>query len=239
MAETVFAATQSALGRRPRTVRLRKGELDRGFVAPAAPSEEDGVEFVSCGAPLPGVEIAVWDERRLPAAADRVGQLAIRAPFLFEGYHRQPERTAASFHEGYFMTGDLGFSIDGEIFVLGRLDDVVVLSGRSVFASEIEDIVSRIGGVRPGRVFAFGLYDETVGTRELVVVAERDDPDADATELRKAIRARVHGALGVAPRKVRLVEAGWIVKSTSGKLNRRENSRKYEAVFVDGGPGAF
>ncbi len=232
MAETVFAAAQSAPGRRPRLVRLKKGELDRGIVALAAPSDESAMEVPSSGTPLPGVEIVVLDEGKRPAAADRVGQIAIRAPFLFEGYYMQPERTLASFHQGFFLTGDMGFTREGDVFVLGRLDDVIVLSGRSVFAGEIEDIVSRISGIRAGRVYAFGQYDDAIGTRELIVVAEREDSVADLEALRKAVRLRVNGMLGLAPRRVKLVDAGWIVKSTSGKLNRPENMRKYEAAFA-------
>jgi acyl-CoA synthetase (AMP-forming)/AMP-acid ligase II len=227
MAEAVFAVTQSTARRPATVVRLHKEALDHGRIAFAAGSAPHAIEIVSSGSPLPGIEISVLDDERRPVASDRIGQIAIRAPFLFEGYHLQPERTAVRFHEGYFLTGDVGFSLAGELFVLGRQDDVIVLSGRNVFASEIEEIVAAVAGIRPGRVFAFGAYSEAIGTHELVVVAETTGAETDKARIAKAVRSRLEGALGFVPRKLAFVENGWIVKSTSGKINRGENSRKY------------
>jgi acyl-CoA synthetase (AMP-forming)/AMP-acid ligase II len=235
MAETVFAVTQSSAGRSPSVVRLRKEDLDSGRIAFAAHSDPTGVDVAGSGSPLPGVEVAVLDEELRPVESGWLGQIAVRAPFLFDGYHLQPERTAASFHDGFFLTGDIGFSVENELFVLGRRDDVIVLAGRNVFASEIEEIVSAVTGIRPGRVFAFGHYNDTIGTDELVVLAETAGAEADPARIQKAVRTRLEGILGLVPRKFTVVEDGWIVKSTSGKINRGENSRKFARSLV--GPG--
>ena len=223
MAETVFAVTQSVGA--PRTVRVERVALEAGRVVPSA----GGVALVSSGVPLPGVTLAVLDETGEPLAPARVGQIAVAAPFLFGGYHLEPERTAAAFCDGRYLTGDLGFRLEDDLFVLGRRDDLLILLGRNVYANEIESLLSDIPGLKAGRVLAMGLDDATVGSQELVVVAE---PVAglDPKATRTAIRLRLESILGITPRRIVFVGAGWLVKSTSGKIGRAENRRKFLAL---------
>ncbi len=228
MAETVFAVTQSGRGEWPGIVSLDRAHVENGTVVDAPAESLDRVDVVSSGRALPDVELAILDEDGTPVAADRIGEIAIRAPFLFAGYHLDPERTAAVFREGFYKTGDLGFLRNEQLFVLGRRDDLLILLGRNVFANEIETILGGIGGLKPGRVLAMGLYNEEIGSQALIVVAERDGA-ADVSSIRADIRARLEGILGIVPRKIEFVQQGWLVKSTSGKINRAENRRKYLA----------
>ena len=229
MAETVFAVTQSIEGRAPPVVRVDRAMLEAGRLLPAEGDEDGGVALVSSGVPLAGVDVTILDEHHDPAEPDRVGQIAIKAPFLFAGYHGEPDRTAAAFHQGSYLTGDLGFRMGDELFILGRRDDLLVLLGRNVYANEVEALLGDVPGLKPGRVLALGLHDEAVGSQQLIILAERSDDRVDPHDVRVGIRNRLEGTLGITPRRIVFVEAGWLVKSTSGKINRGENRRKFLA----------
>jgi fatty-acyl-CoA synthase len=139
MAETVFAISQSRPGQAPAKIRLDRAALEQGHLEPAG---LDGVALISSGEPLDGVTLAILDEQGRAVAADRVGQIAVKAGFLFEGYHLEPERSRAVFKDGFYLTGDLGFYADGELYILGRRDDLLILLGRNVFANEVETILA-------------------------------------------------------------------------------------------------
>ncbi len=226
MAETVFAVTQSPPGEAPRVVRVDRAAAEAGGSAlPLPPGAAGGVDVVSSGRPLPGVAVAILDADRRPAAEGVTGEIAVRAPFLFAGYHLEPERSARAFHDGAYLTGDLGFTVGDDLFVLGRRDDLLIVLGRNVFAHEIEALLSEVPGLKPGRVLAMGLPNAETGSQDLVVLAEPGTGDAAAA--RAAARARVEAVLGVTVRRLEFVEPGWLVKSTSGKISRDANRRKY------------
>ena len=226
MAETVFAVTQSREQQAPSVIRVERAALDAGFVVPSA--AVGAVALIASGVPLDGVELAILDEQGQAAALDRVGQIVVRAPFLFGGYHLEPDRAAGALRDGFYHTGDLGFRIGEELFVLGRRDDLLVLLGRNVFANEVEALLGDVPGVKPGRVLAMSLFDENIGSQQLVVLAETTD-QAEARCARVEIRTRLESILGISPKKVVFVEPGWLIKSTSGKISRGENRRKFLA----------
>ncbi len=225
MAETVFAITQSRPGHPPRVVHVDRAALEAGCVIEVA-SSPGSVALVSSGTPLAGVGLQFLDEARGPVGPGRVGEIGVTAPFLFGGYHLEPDRSAAAFHGGVFLTRDLGFQLDGELFVLGRRDDQLNILGRNLFANEVETLLADVPGLKPGRVLALGLYNDAIGSQDLVVLAE-PDATSDLSALRVGIRARLESVLGLTPKKVVLVEPGWLIKSTSGKISRGENRRKY------------
>ena len=207
MAETVFAVTQTKLGKAP--TRIRRG----------------GVELIETGSPVAGVEISIHDETRAPVTEGIAGEIAIRCPFLFSGYNLEPERAAERLADGLYFTRDLGFVQDGKLYVLGRIDDLIIVSGRNLYAHEIEAIVSGIGGVKPGRAVALAVFDPRIGTQGLIVVAERDGSRPD-TELRREIAETIFSVVAAMPHAVHLVEEGWLVKTTSGKISREANLKK-------------
>ncbi len=222
MAETVFAVTQSAGA--PRVLHVERAALETGRAVPSP----DGIALVSSGVPLPGVSLAILDEAGEPLPPDRVGQIAIRAPFLFGGYHLEPARSAAAFRDGRYLTGDVGFRFGDDLVVLGRRDDLLILLGRNVYANEIEALLSEVTGLKPGRVLAMGVDDAAVGSQDLVIIAE-PGPGFEPKATRSAIRLRLESILGITPKRIVFVDAGWLVKSTSGKIGREENRRKFLA----------
>ena len=100
------------------------------------------------------------------------GRLEFRGPSATRGYFRNPEQTARLFHDGWLDTGDRAYAADGDIYVTGRVKDIVIRGGRNLYPQEIEEAVGAVDGVRKGCVAVFGSADAATGTERLVVLAE-------------------------------------------------------------------
>ena len=131
-------------------------------------------------------------------------------------------------HDGVYYTRDLGFIHDGHVFVLGRLDDMIIVNGRNIYAHEVESVVSGVEGAKSGRTLAAPLFDERVGSNTLLIIAEKEpDLAIDEDAIRRDIMEGIHSTFNVTPHKIRLVDAGWLIKTTSGKISRKANIQKY------------
>jgi len=213
MAETTFAVTHGHPGEE---VRDRAGPANGGPLRTRLP-------LVSVGRALPSVEIRAVSEGGTPCGEGIVGELWIRAPFLSGGYVQNPGATSASFRDGFYRTGDLGYRRGRDWYVLGRQGDMMILAGHNVFPEDVERIVGAAPGIKPGRTVAFAEFDEGLQTERLVVLAEpaRDGTLPDLV----AIRTRLQAELQVAAR-IEMVPPGWLVKSSSGKPARRASAEK-------------
>ena len=136
--------------------------------------------------------------------------------------------------DGWYATGDFGFLDAGELFVVGRLKDLIIVGGQNVFPEDVESLAAGAPGVRPGRVVAFAIDDARLGTQSIAIVAELSgDFDADAAATAEAeIRALVTAGIGIAPRHVTAVPRPWIVKSTAGKISRGDTRRRFIEEFL-------
>ncbi len=115
---------------------------------------------------------------------------------------------------------------DGELYMTGRRDDLILAYGRNYFAHELEAVVNTVDGVRPGRATVFGVESDQIGTCELVVLFEPSS-DGHAGELVRAVRSRLEAAAGVQPRHIEAVETGSLIKTTSGKISRSANRNAF------------
>jgi amino acid adenylation domain-containing protein len=212
-------------GRRGQGVRLL--EVDGAALAANAASPGTGVTLASCGRPQPGHELRLVD----PAAGrvlgeGRVGEIWTSGPSVAHGYWRNPEASARTFVESdgrtWLRTGDLGFLRDGELFVTGRLKDMLILRGQNLYPQDLERAVEEeVEVVRKGRVAAFAVGHgggEGIGIAAEVGrgVLKLVTPDA----LVRAIVAAVADAVQEAPAVVALLEPGALPKTSSGKLQR-------------------
>jgi acyl-CoA synthetase (AMP-forming)/AMP-acid ligase II len=207
MAETVFAVTQTRLGEPPRRI-LR-----------------DGKAFLSCGPVIDGLELRILDGEGAALPPDRVGEIAVKGACLFSGYYKLENETKAAFAGDWYRTGDLGFVEGGELFVTGRIKDLIIVNGRNFYAHDIEAVVNAVAGIKPGRAVAVGRFSEVSQSEELLVIAEAEG--TDAAPLRKAVRDAIEAAAGLTGATVQIVPPGWLVKTTSGKISRSENLAKY------------
>jgi acyl-CoA synthetase (AMP-forming)/AMP-acid ligase II len=231
MAETVFAVSQSDLTRPVRRLAIDPACINTfGPVRPPALSG-DALALLSNGRPIGGCRVAIQRGETI-VGSNEIGEICIAADYMFAGYHLNDSATRSALHAGWYRTGDIGFIDQEEIFVVGRIKDVVIINGKNVFAHDVEAAISQVAGVKPGRCVAFGRYSEKAGSEQLVVVAERDGtPEADPLVQRNINRAVVE-EVGVTCGDIRIVAPGWLVKTTSGKTSRSENSLKYAAEFL-------
>lgn len=229
MAENVFAVTQSGIdGQPPREVFVNGSLLmETGQIRIVEPDDPGALSLLSSGRILEGNRIEV----RAPDG--HVGEIYIRSDSLLTGYYNRPDLTAQALSDGWYRTKDRGFLLDGELFVLGRTDDLVIIGGKNIYPQDIEEIVSRHPCIHDGRAVAFGVPNEELGTEDLIVVAEAHcERDLEcAADIETEIRQQVVAEIGVAPRVVYVAPPKWIVKSTAGKPARSTTRQKYLNIF--------
>jgi acyl-CoA synthetase (AMP-forming)/AMP-acid ligase II len=240
MAENVFAVTQGGIDA-PLTVDAvsqRSLLIDR--IARPAADGEAAMNMLSCGRPLANVEVKVVDDARKELPARHLGEVVLRSDCMLSGYYRRPDLTEKAFLDGWFLTGDLGYLAEGEVYITGRKKDLIIVGGKNVYPQDLESLASEVPGVHPGRAVAFGVFSDELGTEEVVMVAEMEaaegsgeKTDDAAQRLSDEIRRRVTQGSDVALRQVKIVPQGWLVKTSSGKIARGANRDKYLAETVE------
>jgi len=229
MAENVFAVTQTSLGSVPATfARSRVRHSSADFPSTAFDLLDD--VYVSSGRILDGMQVQIVDSAGRPCGEAEPGNIRLRTESLFTGYWTAGGLNASSISpDGWYSTGDYGFLAGGELYVIGRLKDIIIVGGQNVFPEDVELIVNSVEAVYPGRVVAFGTPDEQYGTEALAIVAEmRGAFDAvKAAAMERQIRNLVLSTIGIAPRRVAVMPERWILKSTAGKISRRETRERF------------
>jgi fatty-acyl-CoA synthase len=222
MAENVFAVTQSDINGYPQRVWVDERQLsERNSAVPISDQAKRAVCLVSSGRCLPGNQVRIASANGDLLGDGEVGEIFIRSDSMFNGYYNRPDLTAAAFQDGWYASGDLGFCISGELYVIGRKKDLIIVAGKNIYPQDIEEIVSRHAAIHDGRAVAFGLYNPELGTEDIVVVAE-----FNSVEIEKDLRNAIVAELDVAPRAIYLVSPPWIVKSTAGKPARSATREK-------------
>ncbi|QUR68819.1 AMP-binding protein [Mycobacterium spongiae] len=244
---TVYVVTSDG-HRPPVTESFHQDKLSAGYAQTCDRDEEDCVELTSCGAPRSSDVIVVDPEFRVEVLAGQVGEVWASGDHIAAGYWGNAERTEQVFgaqlsdpapgtpRGPWLRTGDLGFIFDGELFIAGRIKDLLIIDGRNHYPDDIEETVRAVTKSQ-GRVAAVSVPGAT--TEMLVIIAEvKDHTDAAVLETNcknvvGAISAR-HSA-GVAD--VVWVPSGSLPTTTSGKVRRAESARMYQEGrfrFVDG-----
>ncbi|MBP2316252.1 non-ribosomal peptide synthetase [Azospirillum soli] len=226
MAENTFAVTSGGFAGGLCIERVdRQVIATRGQALPVDETAPNARVIVGSGRSLANTEIRILDETGGTLPDRVVGEIALRSPCLFSGYLGKAEAPAARFVDGFYRTGDQGYMVDGQLFVIGRISDTIILRGKNLFPEDIEAAAGSVPEVIPGRCAAFGVFDEATGTDRLVVVVESNSPTPQPV-MRK-VHAVIGEVLDLTPDEVCVVPPGWLQKSTSGKLSRSANRRKY------------
>jgi fatty-acyl-CoA synthase len=231
MAENVFAVTQSDINAPSGPERIwADGRQFRSAhrIVPVAEGSSDAVSFTSSGRLLPNHEVRIVSESGAVVENGYVGEILLRSECLFDGYYNRPDLTALAIVDGWYHTGDLGFYLGGELYVVGRKKDLLIIGGENIYPQDIEELVAGHAVVHDGRVIAMGVYNPDLGTEDilLVVEVEREELLANATEIEQEIRKQIVAGLGVAVRTIFLKPPKWIVKSTAGKPARSATREK-------------
>ena len=241
LAEHTLLATGGPRGQAPRTFAISQSRLEAGQVREAERSDPDARELVSCGPPAPGVDLlAVDPDSCRPVGPGRVGEIWLAGAAVARGYRNAPPAAQAAFEarlpDGvgpWLRTGDLGFVRDGELYVTGRLKDLVIVNGRNLYPQDVEMLVEEVAGfLEPNRCAVFGVDDGgqerlaivLEADRRLVRVARRARSDAASLAqldtLAQRIRSAVASRFGTSVGLLVLVRPGSFPRTSSGKVQR-------------------
>lgn len=236
LAEATLLVTGSGAGTPP-VIRTFTGDFGHGdSVRRAASADFGSHELVSCGHAWLDQQLEIVDAGGDVLPAGSVGEIWVSGPSVAAGYWGQPEatteifeaRTSARPGSQYLRTGDLGFVDEGELFVVGRLKDLIIIHGKNFHPQDIESAVqSAHPGLKPDCGAAFGV--DVGGEEHLVVVQEIDrqtrpiDVGQLAWEIRKIVSRRFELRL----HDVVFARNGTLPKTTSGKIRRGECRRRY------------
>jgi len=158
-----------------------------------------------------------------------VGEIRTQGPSVTAGYYDDPVATLESFRNGWLYTGDLGYLVNGNLYICGRIKDLIIIRGANFYPQDIERSVADLPGLRRDNVVAFGVFQH--GEETLVIAAETNAKDA--AELRKAIADRITATLGLATGHIAVVRVGSLPKTSSGKVQRRRTKQLFEQCLLE------
>ncbi len=238
LAEASLAVTFPPLNRGPRVDLVDRDIFAAQGRAFPAPQDPGAIAFVSSGQAVPNHEVRVVDDCGDEVPDRTEGFLWFSGPSATSGYYNNPAATEKLFPAGpaadggfaWVNTGDRAYRAEGEVFVTGRVKDIIIKGGHNLYPHEVEELAGRADGIRKGCVVAFGLKDPGSGTEKLVVVAESRETDVSRRSvIAAAVTREVLQGLGLPPDRVELIPPGSIPKTSSGKLRREETRELYMA----------
>jgi fatty-acyl-CoA synthase len=237
LAEAALAVTVPPLNRGPLIDRVdRQAFTGEGRAIQASAGDATAIAFVSSGKPIPRHEVRLVDTKGEEVAERREGFLWFRGPSATSGYYRNERATKELFPQhpaagnGWVNSDDRAYRAEGEIYVTGRVKDIIIKGGRNLYPHEVEELAARAEGIRKGCIVAFGVKDEASGTERLVVAAEsRESDSVKRAAIAAAVTEQVSQGLGLPPDRVEIIPPGSIPKTSSGKLRREETRQLYLA----------
>ncbi|MET3805274.1 fatty-acyl-CoA synthase [Nakamurella sp. UYEF19] len=222
MAEATLGVSFHPWGTPLRIDTIDADALENGHrAAPVADDEPGSRSFPVLGPPLPGITCVAVGEAGERLGDRGVGVLHVRGASITELYLTVDGPKPTRDDEGWLDTGDLGYLVDGEVVVCGRVKDVIIMGGRNIYPTDIERVAEQIEGVRAGNAVAVRWLED--GRREsfAVGVESREAADPAAVErISSQIRSAVTAAIGVRPALVSVLAVGSLPKTPSGKLQR-------------------
>jgi natural product biosynthesis luciferase-like monooxygenase protein len=241
MAEVTLLATGSTFGAGSRTLRVDADALGRGVALPVGEAVPNGRTIVGCGYSPDRQELLIVDpEKRRPLPDGSVGEIWIRGPNVTQGYWGHRELTAETFHAvlddatgPYLRTGDLGFVNERNVFVTGRIKDVIIVRGRNYYPQDIERTATESSAtLYPGASAAFSIAPPGETERVVVVceVKRQAAKDLDGEAIAAGIREAVFAEHEMPPAAVVLLRPATLPKTSSGKVRRAAT----RAAFLDG-----
>ena len=235
LAECAVALALPPPGRGPVIDRVQRDALSRRETAePARPDDPNAIEIIACGRPVPGHEIRIVDDGGRELAERREGRLEFRGPSATSGYFRNEAKTRELFRDGWLDSGDRAYMANGDVFITGRIKDIIIRAGQHIYPHEVEDAVGDIPGLIKGAVAVFGVVESASGTERIVILAETTAVDAaQRDQLKARARTVVTDILGSPPDDIVLVQPGTVPKTSSGKIRRAAAKDHYLAQRFD------
>jgi fatty-acyl-CoA synthase len=235
LAESTLIVTSREVGSGVGSIKVDPDALANNGSVRTVAQDGPGVELVSCGPQVQDTEVRIAYDGGW--GSDHQGEVWVRGASVARGYWNAASANRASFVDGWLRTGDLGFLKDGELYVTGRLKDLVIRNGSNYHPHDIEHAFAHAAGIRLSHIAVFSGAEE-----ELVVAVEGRAQAFDGADVFAGIR-HVVSTIGVSPDRVVFVPRGAIARTSSGKVRRQELRRRFiageiEIVDLDAGVGA-
>jgi fatty-acyl-CoA synthase len=228
MAENTFAITQSPINTVPVVDYVLRTDLqEKELATPTTPDNPLAIAQTSCGKPITNTQVKIVNEQGDTLPDRHVGEIRVKSDFMLTNYYKRPDLQVFD-KDGWYLSGDKGYLVDGQVFVVGRIKDLIINAGKNVYPQDLEAIVNTVDGIHAGRAVVFGVADEKEGTELIAVVAEVDTHDSDERKrISQAIRQTIVQQSDVTVNFVKLVDTGWLIKTSSGKISRSKNRDKW------------
>ena len=196
---------------------------------PVPADDKQALHFVSNGLPLPGHQIRVIDQTGHEVPERNEGELQFCGPSSTSGYYRNFRKTEELFDKTWLNTGDRAYISNGELYLTGRIKDIIIRAGRNIYPDELEKAIGNIEGIRKGCVAVFGVLDQKTATERLVVLAETKVQDKKIREkLQEKINTLARDLIGGPPDEIVLAQKGAVLKTSSGKIRRASSRELFE-----------
>lgn len=227
LAENALAVSFSA-----EAAGLQVNEIDRDIlerqgkaVAPTAQTRAIST-FANCGKALPGHAIEIRNELGMPLAEREIGHICISGPSLMSGYFQDMASQQEIQSTGWLDTGDLGYLLDGDLYVTGRIKDLIIIHGRNIWPQDIEYVAEKELGIHAGNAIAFVTAQERI----VLQIQCRINSEEQRQQTLHALMARIQSEFGVMA-DIEFVPPHSIPRTSSGKPARAEAKRRYRSPF--------
>ena len=182
----------------------------------------------SVGKPCPGVKIKIFDKNKNNSDVNQLGQIGVKSPLEFSGYYQLPELTKLAFHEGYFLTGDLGYlDEDNYLYFVDRMNDIIITGGMNIYPSDIESVI--LENPKVSSCIVLGINDYYLVEAPVAVLVSSDDERLIESELRLILKKRL--AAYQLPMKFFFKEK--LPLNASGKIDKVSIRAELNALNLD------
>jgi thioester reductase-like protein len=234
LAENTLAVTLG--GRNIVSVNKRALSLGKARMTTEVSEIDAATQIVSCGTPLPGFDVKIVDaEQHVALKEGQVGEIWVAGSGKCQGYWNNPELTLKQFRarlvddspydDGYLRTGDMGFFHEGELYVCGRIKDMIILRGQNYYPQDIERVVERASGlIRGGCVAAFQIHEDSEPALAIVVEVKNPKALPDGRKIASAVR----NYLNVEVALISFIAPRAIPRTSSGKIMRLQTRQMWQ-----------
>ena len=182
--------------------------------------------IVNCGKPVKDMAVEVRDGTGRPLGDHQIGKVWCKGPSVMVGYFRDAEATEACMAGGWLDTGDMGYQVDGYLFIVGRAKDMIIINGKNHWPQDIEWAVEQLPGFHQGDIAAFSIENDAGEEQVAVLVHCRVSDPEERLKLHSAVAEKVRSILGH-PAVVELVPPRTLPRTSSGKLSRAKARKLY------------
>jgi fatty-acyl-CoA synthase len=226
MAEATLAISFGAVSEEFKSLRIDRQHYYQNKMARLLPSDSDAstpsMILTSCGKIIDGHSVRIVKKDGTDANELEIGEIYFSGPSVTQGYFEKNQTNTQHIRDNWLHTGDLGFFSDGELYISGRVKDVIIINGRNIYPQDIEWELDHLADLRMGNHVAISVNEQD--TEALIVICESKKPNLT---LKKQIEAICSNSVGVYPHDIIFIRPGTLPKTTSGKVRRSETRYRY------------